>query len=113
MKRMLALLSGIVVGALCGAVMGFFSIDAKAWIYGPLHSTTRYHEFGGAIQALIEGAYAAFAGALVMARLAWLMGGVVNRLSGGKRFPGDRPLLPDLVLLPIVFLWVYLIKASW
>jgi len=113
MRRVLLLLALIVVAAAAGASLGLLSIDAKAWIYGPLERSARYDEFGGAMRALIEKAYAGFAGALVTARLGWLVGGVINRLSGGKRFLGDRLFLPDVVLFPIVFLWVYLIKASW
>ena len=106
-------IAGVIVGFLAGAVVGLFSIDAQSWIRGPLHASSRYSGFGGAVQGLIEGVIAMCSGALVFGRGAWLAGGVINRVTGGKPTFGDRLMSGDLIVLGVGLLWAYLIWVSW
>jgi hypothetical protein len=111
MKRLL-LLVVILVGCVLGAAAGFFSIDAKYWIYGPRYSSGG-EGIGGAFQGLIEGVYAMCAGAFVGARVAWLGGGLVSRLTWRRSVVGGHLVWGDVVVLGILVLWMYLIWATW
>lgn len=112
MRRFL-LVSATILCCLAGAVVGLSSLDAQAWIYGPLERSARYGGVGGGMRGLIEGAYAMFAGMVVGGRLAWLAGGLLNRLTGGQAIPGDRPEKIDAGIVGVLLVWVYLIWASW
>ena len=113
MKRVLCV-AAIVLCGLAGATMGFFSLDAKYWIYGPLAKSPRYSGgVGGAIRGLIEGAYAICVGGLVAARLGWLVCGAISIATLKHPTPGGRLVRLDFVLLGMVVLWLYLIYASW
>jgi hypothetical protein len=113
MKRLLTLLTAVAVGVCVGALVGFFSLDAQAWIYGPRFASVRYSGAGGSVRGLIEGAYAMAAGALVGARTAWLACGLVNRVRGGKRFLADHAGMLDLLVLGVFLVWMYLVRVSW
>jgi hypothetical protein len=92
-----------------GGVVGLFSLDARAWMYGPLHQSARYSGFGGAVQGLVEGAYATLAGTLFFARVA---AAVVARATGSALFL-SRAGPPDIFVLLSTLVWAYLIHASW
>jgi hypothetical protein len=109
------ILVGVVVAlsGLVGAAVGLSTLNVRAWLYGPLYQTPRYDGVGGGLRALIEGAFAMFAGALVASRFAWLVTGLVSLVLWKKEIPGGRPLAIDLLLLPVFALWMYLVWASW
>jgi hypothetical protein len=111
-KRLLA--GGTILLALLGGgVAGAFSLDAQAWLYGPLHQSARYSGFGGAMRGLVEGLFAICAGAVVAARAAWLCCGAVSHWIWKERLPGGRVHRLDFAILGSLLLWCYLIWASW
>jgi hypothetical protein len=103
----------ILLGLLGGGVVGAFSLDAQAWLYGPLHQSARYSGFGGAMRGLVEGLFAICGGALVAARVTWLCCGLVSRQVWKERLPGGRVHRMDLAVLVVLLVWCYLIWASW
>jgi hypothetical protein len=112
MKRFL-LVSGIILCGVAGAVVGVFSLDAQAWLYGPRYSSARYSGVGGGMRGLIEGAFAMCAGAVVAGRGAWLVASLINRVTGGKPMSGERVARTDAPIIGVLLLWVYVIWASW
>ncbi len=111
--RHVLIASLLVLGITAGLAAGLFSLDAQAWIYGPLHRSGRYGDVGGAFRGLIEGLYATVVGGAFGARVAWLLGAWLSRRLWGEPFSMDRLGRLDLLLLPPTLVWWYLIWASW
>lgn len=112
MKQFLLVAAVLLCGS-AGAVGGVFSLNARAWLYGPLYQSARYDGFGGPWRALIEGLYAMCAAALVGSRAAWLGGGFVSRAVWKRPIPGGSVVTLDVIVLGVMLVWVYLIWASW
>ena len=101
------------LAAVAGAVLGLFSLDAKAWLYGPLERSSRYSGVGGAFRGLVEGLFAMGAGALVVSRGVWLLVGLITRMGWSRKVVGAQLGVGDVMLLPILAVWLYLVWASW
>jgi hypothetical protein len=107
------LTSAITLGAIAGAVVGLASVDAQVWLRGPMYASPRYAGFGGPWRALLEGAYAMWAGAVAGARGMWLLLGVGSRAARRTPLVGGRLMWADIVVAGVVALWAYLVWASW
>jgi hypothetical protein len=111
--RRLLIAGAICLGGVVGVAAGLLSLDAQTWIVGPRHASSRYSDVGGGIRALLEGSYAVGVGTLLGARLVWLCFGAARRAARTRVGPGSRVAKLDLALLGMVFVWLYLIYASW
>ncbi len=105
--------SAITRGAIAGAVVGLASLDGQAWLRGPKYTSSRYDGFGGPWRALLESAYAMWAGAVAGARGVWLLFGVGSRAVRKTPLVGGRLMWVDVVVVGAVALWAYLVWVSW
>jgi hypothetical protein len=103
----------VLLGFGVGVVAGFYSIDLKYWLYGPLHKSGRYSDVGGAFRGLIDGLCAVAIGGLIFARSGLLVAGVLSSSIWKRPIPLGKIGRGDLVLVVLALVWLYLVWASW
>lgn len=117
MKRQWARILTLVVvsnlGACAGGFVGAVSLNVRARLYGPNYSSARYDDVGGGIREIVERLIALWAGGFVGLRLGWLLASLLSVWVWKKSVPLGRPGRVDLLLLPLLLLWGYLVYASW
>lgn len=92
---------------------GAASINFRSWLYGPHYSSMRYDSYGGGLRELVEMLVAAGASGLIGLRIGWLMASAMSYLMWKRGLSLGRPGWIDLLLIPFLCLWGYLIYVSW
>ena len=106
----MAMLVSLVMAALVG-YLGAFSINFRAWIWGPHYSTARYSDFG--FRQLGEMLIAATAAGAIGLRVGWLGASTICVVIWKRGLKLGRPGWIDLLLIPCLCVWGYLVYVSW
>jgi hypothetical protein len=92
---------------------GAASINFRSWLYGPHYSSMRYDNVGGGLWKLVEMLVAASASGLVGFRIGWLSASALCSLIWKRGLRLGRLGWIDLLLIPFLCVWGYLIYVSW
>jgi hypothetical protein len=103
-----SLLTALIVSAL-----GAGSINLRARLYGPHYSSMRYDNVGGGFREMYEVLAAAGAAGFIGLRIGWLVASAISCLVWKRRLFLGRLGWVDLLLIPFLCLWGYLIYVSW
>jgi hypothetical protein len=99
--------------AVAFGLLGAATINFRTLLYGPDYSPARYSDYGGAFLQLGEILTAMVAAGAIGLRVGWLSASAICSLIWKRGLRLGRPGWIDLLMIPLLCVWGYLIYVSW